>query len=413
MVAAGCETEENGKPGAESESSGPPRASVTLRIAVVSDPGLARAIDRLAGEWNALTDGEIETTQVSTDPVATAEEVDLIVFPSRTLGELCEANALRPVRSSVLKSEELRFEDFLPLVRDQEIVYGQRVMALPLGCPTPLHLCPDSGANALTTNRDDEIELALAYLAWAAPHAVHRSRVATLFDSDTFQPRLTEPPFVRALESYVAEDRGGEGRIVWPRRREPLNGRFTPQVMPAAEEVYDPIAEQWEAVAELPLNGRFATLVASSGRLIAVTRSSRNAATAFRYATWLVGPENAREVSSASNHVANCRGSFARVGDAWRDSKSRELARQFSQSAAEALRMPRLLIAPRLPGAERYLRLLGNKVRDAIDGEPPEDALREAASEWEAISQEIGREEQHQAYLRSVNAARFPGARRD
>lgn len=411
IVAAGCPGDE--KPVEKAPDGALPRASVTLRVAVVSDEALRGVIDRLRGEWQELTDGTIETVDVAEDAdlVAAAGEADLIVFPSRAIGVLCEADALRPVRSSVIESEALRFEDFLPLVRDHEIVYAQQAMALPLGCPTPLHLLPDAGlAGSRITN--EGIELALVYLAHAAPHAVHPSRVATLFDSDTFEPRLIEPPFVRALEDLAStHDSGGEGRIVWPRRDEPARAGFTPQVMPSAAEVFDPIAAQWEPVPAEPASERHATLLASSGRLIAITKSSRNAATAFRYAGWLAGPENARQISYASNNVGNCRGSLARAGDAWRVSDGRELAKEFAGTAAAALRMPRFLFAPRLPGSEEYLEALAKHVRAALDGKPAAEALAEAAADWERISESRGRDKQRAAYERSINNASFPDRR--
>lgn len=398
------------KPADKGDASALPRASVTLRVAVVSDESLSRAIDRLRGEWRERTDGEIETIDVAdeADLVEAAAQADLIVFPSRAIGELCEAKALRPVRSSVLESDELRFEDFLPLVRDHEVVYAQQVMALPIGCPTPLHLSPDAGENTLAVDGDDA-ELALAYLAIAAPYAVHRSRVSTLFDSDSFRPRLAEPPFVRALTRLVELNSGAEGRIVWPRREEPLSGRFTPQAMPEAAEVYNPIAKEWEP---LPESERRATLVASSGRLIGVTTASRNAATAFRFAAWLVGPENSRIVSTASDNVANCRGSFAHSVDAWRATDDRDLGKQFAEAEAAMLRLPRFLLAPRLPGAEEYLAVLGKHVRQALEGRPPADALQQAADECEALHHARGWDAQRAAYDRSLNSAAFPDERR-
>lgn len=404
MIAPGCESEE-GTPAGGSTSAPTPRASVTLRIAVVSDEDLRRAIDRLRGEWNARTDGQIETVAVAADGdlVAAAQEADLIVFPSRAIGVLCEADSLRPVRPSTLKSEELRFQDFLPLVRDQEIVYAQRVMALPLGCPTPLLLAASDAEPEGIAASEDDTELALAYLAWAAPYAVHRSRVATLFDSDNFAPRLTAPPFVRALISFVKSAGEGPGEIAWPAREGVLPAGLSPHAISGADEAYDTLADEWESTAA---GDRHATLIASSGRLMAVTTSSRNAATAFRYAAWFAGPENARQISSASDQVANCRGSFARAGDSWRDSDDRDLARDFSQTAAEALRTSRFLIAPRLLGSEEYLVSLGVSVRAALEGAPPAEALATAASAWEAISEARGTEAQKVAYLRSLNAAR-------
>lgn len=408
MIALGCDSEKN-KKAAGPTADPTPRASVTLRVAVVSDVGLRRAIDRLRGEWNSRTDGQIETLSVAADAdlVAAAREADLIVFPSRAIGVLCEADALRPVRPSILKSEELRFQDFLPLVRDQEIVYAQRVMALPLGSPPPVFLAAaDAEPDSLAIPEDDT-QLALSYLAWAAPHAVHRSRVATLFNSDNFKPRLTAPPFIRALDSFIEAagiEAAGEGptQIAWPERERVPPVGLTPQPIPGADEAYDTFADEWESAAA---KDRHATLIASSGRLMGVTKSSRNAAIAFRYAAWLAGPENSRQISSASDQVANCRGSLARAGDAWRESDDRDLNRKFSETAADALRTSRFLVAPRLPGSEAYLESLGQAVRAALEGTPAAEALAAAVSDWETISEARGTKAQKAAYLRSLNSA--------
>jgi hypothetical protein len=411
VVAAGCPATQEKESPEKGDASALPRASVTLRIAVVSDESLGRAIDRLRGEWREQTDGEIETIDVANDAdlVAAAKDADLIVFPSRAIGVLSEAKAILPVRPSVLKSPELRFEDFQPLVRDQEVVYAQQVMALPIGCPTPLLLAVETDGPTNLSLPNDDVELALAYLAWAAPYAEHRSRVSTLFDSDTFRPRLAEPPFVRALESLVATVGEGPACIAWPARETPHATGAAPQLLPGSQSVFNPISDEWEP---LDLAAQRATLVASSGRLVAVSATTRNAATAFRYAAWLVSPENSRLVSTASDNVANCRGSLARSPDAWRATDDRDLGRQFAEVQAEALRMPRFLLAPRMPGAEEYLEVLGKRVREALAGRPPAEALQQAADEWEAIHHAKGWDEQKAAYARSINAAAFPDDRR-
>ncbi|WP_350208060.1 hypothetical protein [Botrimarina sp.] len=403
-VVAGCDRggDKAGEPPENAESLALPRASVTLRVGVVSDPELQAAIDRLRGEWAEVTDGEIQTVPIEPDGLlAAAEECDLMVFPSRSLGELCEANALRPVRDSVLQSEMLQFDGFLPLIREHEIVYGQQVMALPLGCPTPLLLTAD--ANALRIDLpDDNRRLALVYLAWAAPHAVHRSRTATLFDADTFVPRLSTPAFVRALESLVAAaDEQGDSQIVWPDRDEPLPPGVAPEPLPGASEAYNGLADAWEPTD--PGDQR-ATLLASDGRLIGVARASRNAATAFRYAAWLAGPENAGQLSTASDHVANCRGARTRSADAWRATDDRQAARAFAEAGGEALRAGRFLLAPRVPGADAYLEALGEAVREALEGAPPAGALAKAVQAWDTMSAQRGRDAQHAAYMRSVNS---------
>jgi hypothetical protein len=407
VVAAGCPATQEKESAEKGDASALPRASVTLRVAVVSDESLGRAIDRLRGEWREQTDGEIETFDVAKDAdlVAAAKDADLIVFPSRAIGVLSEAKAILPVRPSVLKSAELRFEDFLPLVRDHEVVYAQQVMALPIGCPTPLLLAAEKDGATNLSLPDDDVDLALAYLAWAAPYAEHRSRVSTLIDSDTFRPRLAAPPFVRALESLVAASGEGPACIAWPERETSHVIDTAPQLLPGSQSVFNPISDEWEP---LDSAAQRATLVASSGRLIAVSTTSRNAATAFRYAAWLVSPENSRLVSTASDSVANCRGSLARSPDAWRATDDRDLGRQFAEVQAAALRLPRFLMAPRLPGADEYLQLLGKRVREALAGRPAAEALQQVSDEWEAIHHAKGWDAQRAAYARSINAAAFP-----
>lgn len=385
------------------------RAAVTLRVAVLGDDRLASAIERLRGEWAERTGGEVVVSRQGAD-ASPPDEADLLVFPSRRLGGFCESGLLRRVRQSTLASETLALDGVLPLVREQEIVYGQRVMALPLGCPTPLRLQPAGIEQPESTKsplperptEPDDRRLALEYLAWAAPHAVHRSRLATLFDADDFSPRVATPPFVRALEGFVAAE-PAERTLIWPSRDTERSEASDPMPAPppGADEAFNALSGRWE-----PSEGddRHATLLASSGRLLSVTRTSRNAATAFRYAAWLAGPDNALGLSRASDGVANCRGSFARAPDAWFGNATREQAKAFAAAGAEALRRRRFLLAPRLPGADRYVVSLGAAVRRALAGKDPAAALADASSEWEAISVELGRDAQAAAHARSVNA---------
>lgn len=398
------------EPPASAKPTGP---KFTLRIAVVADGSLSRAIGRLAGEWADRGRGAFEVVDVdaAAGVVEAAADSDLVVFPSRLIGELCESQSLRAIRDRVLRGEELRLADVFPAVRDTEIVYGNRVMALPIGCPTPLVVGDPSGA--LTLPADDR-RLALAFLAYAAPHAVHRSRAATLFDPDSFEPRLTAPAFARALDRLAAAaelDSAARRYLVWPTRdgaRESLEANATVDRPAGAPEVYNPIAEAWE-----PVGGSAppATLLASSGRLVGVTASSRNAAAAFRMVAWLAGAENAPRLSTSSDAVTNCRGSFARRSDPW-VANAPDLGPRFASASAQALRSSRVLVAPRLPGADEYLDSLGMAVRSRVeDGAETGEALAAAAEAWRAIGERRGWEAQRAAYLRSVNSSDFEPAK--
>ena len=102
---------------------------------VVNEPGVAEAINRLRGEWAERSGGELSATSSEWKDVAGAKsiEADVVIFPSRYLGELCTRGWLQPVRSSVLEGDEFNGGDVFPLVRRELMRWGGEVMALPLG----------------------------------------------------------------------------------------------------------------------------------------------------------------------------------------------------------------------------------------------------------------------------------------
>ena len=72
-----------------------PLAGVSLRLAVVDDPGLAAAAERLGGEWNAQTGATLEVVRKSEAEIAGAAALpaDALLCPSHLMGPLAEAQA--------------------------------------------------------------------------------------------------------------------------------------------------------------------------------------------------------------------------------------------------------------------------------------------------------------------------------
>lgn len=402
---------------AESKPSKPSaRQSVTLRIAVVNDTPLAQAIGRLRGEWQDASGDDFATVEVSSTDTADVRGCDLIVFPSRYLGELTCRGQIRPLRPGLLQSKSLRFDDILPLVRRREIVFGVDVMALPLGCPTPLLVSnaedPPGEWPRLGAVRHDLTGHAAAYalLERAACYASHPSREAVLFDPETMAPRITEPPFVRALQALaVSQPQAGDpagadptpdgAQIAWPHKTdagapESQDERLAVSPLPGAETTYNAATGEWEPV-DTP---RRVTLLATSGRLLSVTTNTRNAAAAFRAAEWLAGRDNVRQLLAASDGLAICRESHRRQRDPWFGPEGPQTA-DFSLATAEALSAASSLTPPRLVGVDRYLDALGEAVRAVLtSGADPADALQKASQQWETITEELGLDPQRRAY---------------
>jgi ABC-type glycerol-3-phosphate transport system substrate-binding protein len=210
-------------------------------VAVVNEPELAEAIGRLRGEWAERSGGELSVAAMTWKELSAAKvpEADVIVFPSRYLGELCIRGWLRPVRSSVLESEDFDAADIFPLVRDRLMTFDGQIMAVPLGVDLPV-MCyradlfgksqppkvimdmrqpPTTWTAYLKWARDSNPNLNLPEptYAWVPPSwepidswgaILLLARAASyisgsdhvLFNPDTMRPLINGPAFVRSLD---------------------------------------------------------------------------------------------------------------------------------------------------------------------------------------------------------------------
>src|SRR5689334_11026295 len=98
LTLASCQSEAPA-PSKKLAAAAEPGTSVALRVLVVNDQGLAEAIGRLRGEWHEVSGGELTAAAQAWSQIAGAEKLDadVIVFPTRYMGELCVRGWLRPV----------------------------------------------------------------------------------------------------------------------------------------------------------------------------------------------------------------------------------------------------------------------------------------------------------------------------
>src|SRR3954451_22034442 len=310
-VLCGCPRSQPTQPSASDATPAATRASVALRLLVVNDPPLVESINRLRGEWAERSGGELVALPMTWAELAQAKKLDadLIIFPSRYLGELCTLELLRPVRTSVLEDHELDASDYFPVVRNELIKWDRETFALPLGI--------DHSAIAPNFKQPNAITL----LTIAVPQAISNDRLGVLFDTDSMKPLITEPPFIEALKKIAA---GSDAA-----KNDPAN----------------------EKESSIPVLG-------DNDRLVSVTSSSRNAASAFKLLEWLALPDTNSQ--------------FARIGGSWLPPR-----RSLTSSAAwfdaslssndRAARGKKIeaalggewsLVIPRIPGVDEYLTAL-------------------------------------------------------
>ncbi len=396
-----------------------PTPSVTLRVLVVNDPPLAEAIERLRGEWAVRSGGQLEATSKPWSEVESADslDADVVVFPARYLGTLCERGWLRPVRDSVLRGETYDAADVFPLVRGRLVRYGGQTMALPLGVEMPLvgyraeslagrqgepprswddfgQLLDQSGVTPHWWPPRDAAQHwgATMLLARAAAYATHPNREGVLFDPHSMRPRIAEPPFIRALDRWCGEPSAAVAAapadVVWA-------------ALPGSAELYNHSTGEWERAER---GVRQVPLVGGGGSLIGVTQASRNAATAFQLAAWLSSAEISGQLGPKVGASLPCRYSQMRALGGWLDGfDGRTSTSGLSRDVERALSGEACLVVPPLPGIDGYLAALDEAVKGALRGErSPDEALQEVARRWDELTDQLGHDRQRTAYLKHL-----------
>jgi ABC-type glycerol-3-phosphate transport system substrate-binding protein len=185
-----------------------------------------------------------------------------------------------------------------------------------------------------------------------------------LFDTENMRPRISESAFVEALKENIAGDTHA----------------------PAAT---------FNKAPTIPILGY-------SDRLVAVSSSSRNAASAFKLLTWLAGPDTSTHFARAGNGALPVRRSLA-SSSSWYDPalSTRERAEQARKLEA-SLSEGGCLLLPRMPGIDYYLDALDAAIKSAASGVSPSKALKDAAKRWEEITDAHEREAQRRAYLKHL-----------
>ena len=110
-----------------------------LHLVVIDDAWLAEAIER---EWKAQSQGELTVKNVAGDQFRSenAKDCDVVIFPTNWLGELAEAQIIRPLPASVLPGQvnaaaSYDWNDVFGLIRREELRWGTELYAVSFGSP--------------------------------------------------------------------------------------------------------------------------------------------------------------------------------------------------------------------------------------------------------------------------------------
>jgi multiple sugar transport system substrate-binding protein len=278
-------------------------------------------------------------------------------------------------------------------------------------------------------------------LARAASYARHPNQYSTLFQFSTLDPWIDQPPFERAMKELaaVAREIPTEQRemtptevmeamlagksvmgLTWPGAARnaspnlPADARIEMSVLPGSTEVFQVSSRSWEphrrgnvgddsaaASRELPIVST--PLLGVSGRIGAVSRRARSVDAATSFLMWVTRAEQAARISAASQTTTAFRNSSLTQPSIWVEPALQSAAGTFVRAMNDYQRSPQSLTLLRIPGQDKYLRVLDEAVRRAIDGSSDAAVvLSEVEAQWKAITEELGRESQRNAYLQSL-----------
>lgn len=437
------------------EQEPPPLA--TLKVLVVDDPPLANAIEQ---EWQARGGKNLVVEQTTTESLLDKESIaaDIVVYPTRLLGELKARNWLAPVPDDVWKHEDYDANDLFETIRRREVRWGKSVAALPFGSPQWMLYIRDDLLEKLdrpppaTWAEYDELAALMAaegggnadwsgiaepwgdswgglvLVARASAYAKHSANYSTLFDVASFEPLIDGPPFLRALEELVAVSAyaSDDAATLTPAD---AKTRFAQQQcgmawgwptsfaqdekvtawpplrlveLPGSPDMFDFHEQTW-GVRPDQINPRI-PFIGFSGRLGSVTRETVSSRQAWQTLAWLTGPRAGTSTGSASASTAPFRLSQLDETARWVERElPAEVARDYAATLRTAQSRPTTLRLPPIPGIDNYLAALDRAVSQAISQEQsPQEALREAAGRWREITAEHGIERQRAAYRKSL-----------
>ena len=428
-----------------------------VRILVIEDQPLADAIEQ---EWTASGRGDLEVSVASLESLSEAKRLaaDCIVYPSGLLGELAQRQLIIPLPNETLTSETLNRGDFFTLTRMRETAWGKQIYAAPLGSPSivllyrrdilqqldrePPRTWKQYGELLAAIEQSESIvpaevreagwqtaveplagnSAAELLLARAAGYARRPSSASVLFDYETMEPLIAQPPFVRALQELVDANRAHSQALeathtdareallsgqcalalTWPTSKSSdavgeLELACAP--LPGAEVIYNSRSGQWEPA--IPPSQ--AALLAVSGRMVSLTSSARHTGAASAALVWLASAEVGRTVVLANDSCSLCRSTQVSRGAEWVAAEYGNAGEQYAPILQKDKSSGRWCFAVRIPGRKRYLKALSDAVRTAVTGEKtPELALADAAEQWREITADLGLDAQQDAYARSL-----------
>ncbi len=432
----------------------PPKAPQPVSVVLVDVPDIAGELSR---QWSARQNGTVTVENIALadltkDDYAILDGKDVLVYPSRMMGQLVKDDLLAEFSDEAWSSETLNAKGWLRDARTRQIILNDKRWGVPLGGPNLFLLCREDilekygckvpttwdalvevteriNAVAQTSNSlprtthlpsSDKFMVDM-FLALAAAEVRHRGRLEFVFERDTMKPLIAAAPFVEALSLYkklLADSPSNlspiqvaqnfySGKAVmaigWPAKAffdekslvdaEDIVEHVGVHPIPGSQSWFEFSSAQWQQrETELSVsNIGFAAFQAS------ILKSANYPTDTYAFLKWLGSKQTCSMVWSNSligapsreSHLGNPVNWTGEVLTVDASDRYAELVRDINNQTVS-------LTFPRIPGATLYLTSLSNGIARYLntDEENSQAVLNTVAAEWDQITDRLGREDQ-------------------
>lgn len=280
--------------------------------------------------------------------------------------------------------------------------------------------------SAEVTQRDDL--MFSAFISRAAAFASHPDVTGGFFfDVETMEPLINTPGFVRALDEFAAiapswppggsnfglgdeilSFGGGQTALSYSwddafiqaqQPDSPIRNQVQAAELPGSTEVWNRDTDAWDELAE-PNTAAYFTW----GWTSAVAQSSQNQAAAFDFLCFFSNEANTALDLQIGRFGVNPYRTAHFEAQTWEDQGwSPETAQTYVQTFANMEDNPNRVFDLRVPGVNEYMSSLATEVAAALAGQKSsQQALDDAAAEWNAITERVGPDQVQAAYRNVV-----------
>lgn len=268
----------------------------------------------------------------------------------------------------------------------------------------------------------------LQFFAIAAAYAKYPEDKAYYFDPDTMKPRINNPGFLRALKEYISLTQFGPPGMASFAGHDVRDNFVSGEVamaldwadmgvhavdspvsivkdkvgyaqIPGSNDVYNSMTHAWEKRHNLASS-------ISGNWMFLINKNSQHKDLAFAFSAHMTSAELTKKLTATSGVAVNpSRYSHFKDPETWNQSGfSTQSAKAYLDTITTALANPNVEYDITIAGAARYYQIADTYIYKALSKQlSPQEALDIIATEWDKITDDMGREKQISSYKATLN----------